>query len=471
MADGAPIQFRTAPGAPMALTIAVQDDGQGRVFTLADDARRQTYRLPDRRQASYLDAFADWARDWGCRAPLSRREAPQPSFEAPLRPLLTRPVSPRILYGYGDPCVTRAVDPTTGRPTYYLLVTSNDAPDAFPILKSQDLADWRLTGFVFAEGRTPDWTLTGEGRADFWAPEMHRVGDEYWVCFTARRQDRSLAIGIARSASPEGPFIAGPAPVLGDGVIDPHILLDRGGAPLLLWKEDANGVWPPLLAELLHGRGDLVASLFPADRDARTAALLAALWPWTRTIEPMEQFFVLQPLIEAVTEDFAAFGDRMRAVIGREPALAPEAWPILTAMKTRVHAQRLGVHGQDLVGDRRLIVENDQTWEAHLIEGVWVTAHAGRYYLFYSGNDFSTHHYGIGAAVADDPLGPYRKLAPLLRSTREWSGPGHPSVAPGPDGAPMLFLHAFMPGQVGYKAFRALLCARLAFGPDGPRLI
>jgi hypothetical protein len=30
-------------------------------------------------------------------------------------------------------------------------------------------------------------------------------------------------------------------------------------------------------------------------------------------------------------------------------------------------------------------------------------------------------------------------------------------VAPGPDGRPLLFLHAFRPGEVGYKAFRALL--------------
>jgi hypothetical protein len=102
---------------------------------------------------------------------------------------------------------------------------------------------------------------------------------------------------------------------------------------------------------------------------------------------------------------------------------------------------------------------------------VWVSEHAGRFYLFYSGNDFSTRHYGIGAAVASDPLGPYVKTEPLLRSSADWVGPGHPSVAPGPDGEPWLFLHAFPPGQLGYKAFRALLAAKLAFGPEGPSLI
>jgi hypothetical protein len=142
----------------------------------------------------------------------------------------------------------------------------------------------------------------------------------------------------------------------------------------------------------------------------------------------------------------------------------------MAALKTRIFAQRLSADGLTLEGDRRVVLENDQPWESHLIEGVWVTQHAGRFYLFYAGNDFSTPHYAIGAAVADDPLGPWRKTGPLVRSSLEWIGPGHPSVGPGPGGEPWLFLHAFLPGQVGYKAFRALLGAPLRFGPDGPSL-
>jgi hypothetical protein len=37
-------------------------------------------------------------------------------------------------------------------------------------------------------------------------------------------------------------------------------------------------------------------------------------------------------------------------------------------------------------------------------------------------------------------------------------------VAPGLDGAPQLFFHAYVPGTGGYNAFRALLTARLRFG-------
>ena len=180
----------------------------------------------------------------------------------------------------------------------------------------------------------------------------------------------------------------------------------------------------------------------------------------------MEQFFALQPLIEAVTEEFVVFGERLRAGPADQDRAA-----IADALKTRVFAQRLTPDGRGLAGERHVVLENDQPWEAHLIEGVWVTPHAGRWYLLYAGNDFSTPHYGLGGAVGDALLGPYRKLPqPLLTTTRSWAGPGHPSVAVGPDGRPHMFLHAFRPGTAAYKAFRALLTAPVEFDGDALRL-
>ena len=134
---------------------------------------------------------------------------------------------------------------------------------------------------------------------------------------------------------------------------------------------------------------------------------------------------------------------------------------------TPIYAQRLAPDGLGILDERALVLENDLAWEAHLVEGVWVAERGGRYYMFYSGNDFSTARYGVGVAVAGSPLGPYRKAdGPLLRSTADWSGPGHPSVADGPDGEPWLFLHAFPPGRAGYKEFRALLAVPIAFRAD-----
>jgi arabinan endo-1,5-alpha-L-arabinosidase len=136
-------------------------------------------------------------------------------------------------------------------------------------------------------------------------------------------------------------------------------------------------------------------------------------------------------------------------------------------MSTPIHAQKLSENG-DLIGQDTLVLTNDLDWEGHLIEGPWVTRQQGRYWLFYAGNDFGTPAYGIGVAVADHPLGPYVKQAePVLKSGRSWWAPGHASVAPGLDGEPQLFFHAFFPGTGGYNAFRALLTAGLRFGTAG----
>ncbi|HEY0022032.1 MAG TPA: glycoside hydrolase family 43 protein [Longimicrobium sp.] len=429
------------------------------------------YTLRERTHNGWLDVYAELAARFGTRVPRNRQPPEPATFRAPFRPLLTENLSPDVLHGYGDPAVMRADE--EGGSWYYLVATSNDAPDAFPIARSRDLEDWEMVGFVFPRGHKPAWAADGEGVSDFWAPEMHRVGGEYRVYFAARERDgHDLAMGVATSPSPGGPFQTPSEPVLRGGVIDPHVVVDDDGAAYLLWKDDTNGVWPGLLHQLLHEHGRLIAELLPDEADRRTASLLATLWPWVRTLEPMERFFAQQVLVEAVTERFSAVRNRFSAMLGREadPAVRQAIRAVLSAMRTPVWAQRLSADGCSLEGERTLVLQNDQPWEAHLIEGIWVTRRGGKHYLFYAGNDFSTARYGIGVAVADAPLGPYRKMAqPLLRSTAEWWGPGHPSVAEGPDGEPWLFLHAFFPGRTGYNEFRALLAVPLVL--DGERVV
>lgn len=443
------------------ISVDVSVDGAGLALEAAADGRCESYRLPRRDHDAWLDLHAKLAGDFGTRVPLNRRPAALPAPSARLEPVLTETVSPEILYGFGDPCVLHA--PEEG--AWYLVATSNDAPQSFPILKSADLKRWELASFAFPSGAKPAWCLEGAGRADFWAPEIHRVGGAYWLVFSARQQDGELAIGLAIAERPEGPYRPQDAPLLRGGVIDPHLHIGPDGTPLLFWKVDDNGVWPRRLAGLLGARPELAEALFETGEDRRTAAVAAALWPWLEAhAPPMEQFFALQPLIEAAAEDLDDFAERL--------AQAGEAGVAITeTLRTRVFAQALSADGCALVGERRLVLQNDQPWEAHLIEGVWVAQAHGRWFMFYAGNDFSTPQYGIGAAVADGPLGPYRKMAaPLLGSSAEWVGPGHPSVAPGPDGRPRLFLHAFFPGRLGYKAFRAVLSAELVFEGQAVRL-
>jgi hypothetical protein len=464
-------RLRLAPPAGAPFAYQVVTDGEGFTITGPDAAGAQateTYRLRERTHNGWLDLFAQVAPRFGTRVPRNRQPAEAHAFRAPFQPLLTENLSPDLLHGYGDPAVSRVGE------WWYLVATSNDAPDSFPIARSRDLRRWEMVGFVFPRGQQPAWTADGEGVGDFWAPEMHRVGGEYRVYFAAREADgRDLAIGVATADSPNGPWSTPAEPVLRGGVIDPHVVVDDDGTAYLLWKDDTNGVWPGLLQRLLHEHGRLIAELLPDDRDRRTASLLATLWPWVDTREPMERFFVQQLLVEAVTDRFSELRTRLSALLASETGTDVRAAirGVIEAMRTPVWAQRLAADGLSLEGERTLVLENDMEWEGHLIEGVWVARHGGRHYLFYSGNDFSTARYGIGVAVADAPLGPYRKLPqPLLRSTAEWWGPGHPSVAEGPDGAPWLFLHAFFPGRTGYNEFRALLAVPLVLDGEGVRV-
>jgi hypothetical protein len=458
-----------------AFEVEAKEEGEGSRFLIRApaDVKSRSYFVPGGDQGDYAAFFRALADDFGTRVP----HAFSPAAEAPAsmhewRPLLTDNIAPTILAGYGDPAVLRVDD------GWILVATSNDAPDAFPILHSSDLEHWEHRGFVFPAGHAPEWAATGRRVADFWAPEMARVGEEYWLAYTARQSSNALAIGLAKSGSPYGPWrdlgrplLAGHAvnlsgspddpskPQLSGGVIDSHIFIDEDAERYLFWKADTNGLWPRPLAALLRREPELISRLFERDEDRRTAALAAAIQPWANGRRPMERFFLMQPLIEAALANWTAVREALDAY--------GLAGSIVEAMRTPIYAQRLGEDGTSFIGEPKIVLANDQEWEGHLIEGPWVTRQHGRYWLFYAGNDFSTPAYGIGVAVADHPLGPYRKQdEPLLRSTREWTAPGHASVAPGPDGEPHLFFHAFHPGTGGYNVFRALLTVRLSFGED-----
>jgi arabinan endo-1,5-alpha-L-arabinosidase len=477
--------LKAVPAAPFSFEAQVGPSNAGRRgwqldLTGPDPATgsivSRRFELAGQEQGDYLDLFENVAHAYGTRLPRNRRDGGSPSSPiAPYRVLLDQNISPDIWYGYGDPAVIRVPTARTGGDGawYFLLVTSNDAPNAFPILRSRTLADWELSGFVFPQGRKPSWAEDGLGVSDYWAPEMHEVGGQFLVCFAAREKGGSLAIGLARSSRPEGPFVGDDAPLITGGVIDPHLFVDQTGRSFLFWKQDTNDVWPSLLSAFLHEHADLVGALFDATEDQRTASLALTIWPWVRSLEPMERFLVQQVLIEAVVSDFPGFRHRLGSLLESPiPSGARSAvGDILAATHTPVYAQELDPGTRRLVGDHVVVLENDRDWEAHLVEGIWVAQRSDRFYIFYSGNDFSTPEYGTGVAVATSLLGPYQKLErPLLRSTEKWAGPGHPSVAEGPNGASWLFLHAFFPGQAGYKKFRALLAVPISFERDGVTL-
>ena len=83
-------------------------------------------------------------------------------------------------------------------------------------------------------------------------------------------------------------------------------------------------------------------------------------------------------------------------------------------------------------------LDNTEAWEntgdypsAPIMEGPTVIKRNGKYYMFYSANHFMSRDYAVGYAVADSPMGPWKKPANnriIHRSTVGENGSGHGDV-------------------------------------------
>jgi beta-xylosidase len=109
------------------------------------------------------------------------------------------------------------------------------------------------------------------------------------------------------------------------------------------------------------------------------------------------------------------------------------------------------------------------SYDWHTLEGPFVRRRHGRVWLLYSGGSWDSDGYGVGVAVADHPLGPFREPEPgpaLLRTVPgRVLGPGHCSVVEGPDGGDWLVYHAW--DLAGTR--RRMCLDRIEWTPEGPR--
>jgi beta-xylosidase len=114
---------------------------------------------------------------------------------------------------------------------------------------------------------------------------------------------------------------------------------------------------------------------------------------------------------------------------------------------TYLYLQRVSDDGLTLQGEPAQLLTNDQAWEGRLVEAPTLWKQDGRYYLFYSANDYSGLNYAIGVASADQITGPYRKSAkPLMSSDLKTGGafgPGGQDVVLDDDQEPWLVYHSW----------------------------
>lgn len=136
-----------------------------------------------------------------------------------------------------------------------------------------------------------------------------------------------------------------------------------------------------------------------------------------------------------------------------------------------------------LVGDPQPVVTPSADWQLflagrsmyggvhdwHTCEGPFVVRRADRYWCLYSGGNWQEATYGVSAAWAPHPLGPWTEEAgdaPTVIRTRPdvAHGPGHASVVTDQAGDDWLVYHAW--DAAG--SARRMCLDRLRWTPDGP---
>jgi beta-xylosidase len=134
---------------------------------------------------------------------------------------------------YSD--ISSAADPGVFKDadgTYYCYVTGQ----GFPVFSSKDLVNWTYRGKAFPKARAKWATI------NFWAPEVVKVGNYYYLNYTGAVTDPDpKRIGLAKSTSPVGPFDdVSSQPFYkhaeAKGCIDSHIFIDEDGRTFLYYS-------------------------------------------------------------------------------------------------------------------------------------------------------------------------------------------------------------------------------------------
>lgn len=259
---------------------------------------------------------------------------------------------------------------------------------------------WRHDGIYYAVGTSPgeatgdsersvfqmlrstdlrEWTSLGSAMTAlhpdygdaYWAPEVAYAGGRFYLYYSVGRGDKAHHLRVARSDLPAGPYTD-----VGVRLTNPHecpFAIDA--SPF----QDDDGQW-----YLFYAR-DFLDTARPG-----TALVVDRL-------------------------------DGMTRLAGDEQVVA-----------------RAQHDWQRFVSDR---VMYGGVYDWHTLEGPCVRRRGGRYYCFFSSGRWENDSYGVDYAVADSPMGPYTcdatpDGARVLRTVPgHLVGPGHNSIALGPDGA------------------------------------
>jgi beta-xylosidase len=121
-------------------------------------------------------------------------------------------------------------------------------------------------------------------------------------------------------------------------------------------------------------------------------------------------------------------------------------------------------------GEAKLVLRPESEWETrngHVTEGPWIIAHKDRYYLLYSGSGADTPDYAVGYAVAESPMGPFKRAEhnPIVARGEGLFGPGHGCAIRDPSGA---WWHVYHQKRTARREWDRFICIDpLRFDDEG----
>jgi hypothetical protein len=354
----------------------------------------------------------------------------------------------------------------------YYYAYSTDGADAgwyFAIYRSADLVTWeKLPGGALPVNDSKQW-----GNDWFWAPEVYRnpTTGLYFLFYAARSDANAKAwfgyanfeepckIGVAVARSPAGPFHNIAARPIDYNPYDPayhdvNLLMgpDQKQPPATLKQGEKAplGTYIPTIDPDVYFAADGAQYLYYSRNAYRN-------WVWDSDLgKYIEESNILAvPLTRAWWDD--PNGRTMPAIdpAYRNANAAPggpagprrDGWTqIISYQQDKQSWENAHVNDYALSGGQK----KDRRWE----EGSTTFAHSfvdasgaqrTTYYLTYSANNWESPYYGVGYAVAQHPLGPWKKFAgnPILSQNPQIGmySTGHGSVAFSPDGTEMYYVH------------------------------
>jgi hypothetical protein len=354
---------------------------------------------------------------------------------------------------------------------YYAYSTEGADPGwYYAIYRSADLVTWeKLPRGALAQNDPKQW-----GNDWFWAPEVYRNPRTglYFLFYAARSDANKLRwfgyadweepskVGVAVSRSPEGPFHNIADHPIAWYPYDPtyhdvNLLMgpDQKKPPATLaeGEQAPKGVYIPTIDPNVFFARDGRKYLYVSRNAYRN-------WNWDTDLGK----YIEESDIIAVPLDSAWWNDPRGRTMPHIPASyrganngpgGPPAGPrrdkyvqILSYDADKQSWENADVNDYALSGGEK----KDRRWE----EGSTTFTHryrdaSGRrrtaYYLTYSANNWETPQYGVGYAVADKPLGPFRKAPnnPILHQDARIGmySTGHGDIERSPDGRQLYYVH------------------------------